>query len=828
MNSDTAGRQPKRFVRYLTVIILIWVFFAQLVFGARHLSMTSDELPHAINGYAILATGDAWSVPRHGHPPLVNAWSALPLFLQPERPDPRAVPYWGKNLIQFTRAMWPLLGPIERLAFVIRYPIMLLAVVLMALVYRWTYDWFGHWGGVLAIAVMACDPTLIAHSQLNTTDIGMTLFAFACLYLTARLLRRSGKSWRLLAGIGVLLGATMAAKATGLLLVPAVWVMLGWGYVRETGYKWRRLLRKQSSPDVSLLALLRASGRWLGYCAFVLVTGGMVLWATYLFEWRALPGMSRPLPLASHLRMLQIILEERGRTSFLWGQLKQGGWWWYFPFAFAIKTPIPLIIGLVAAVVVAVRRGWRLAWEEMVLWFFPLFYMATAIQSELNIGYRHLLPAFPFAYVGIGRLARWLLQPWQSRWRWIVRSVAAALGVWYVVGTLGVYPFALAYFNEFVGGPRNGYHYLVDSNVDWGQSFKALKAYMDEAGIDQVWLSYFTWVDPALYGVRYQPLFPGAGSKPVLPRRYDPAPGVYAISATTLQGVALREHDPDLYDWFRHQTPVAQPGYGLLVYRVLPRDPPAQWLAQCTAPEAPLSPEAVLQGLGRDDLRLVYFDCTQSWIYPGGGRSPGWYGFPRETWLKGDHFLRQSLSPAHLNYQQVEADLEPPLTLFEWNGTETLPLAGARLEARAAPPDWTPPRVEAETRPLTSPIALGGPLTFLGYRVLSTSSDKSVELETVWRVEATPNRPLSIMAHLVNTNGAPIAVGDGVGMPVDQWQVGDIVIQRHRLEIPAGTQPGSYWLQTGVYWLDTLARWPVEQDGNSIGDRLLLAPLKVK
>jgi hypothetical protein len=819
---STAGKS-KAPLFFLPVVAFMLIFFGQLVFGSRHLSMTSDEPPHMINGYVALTTGDSWTVPAHGHPPFLNAWSAWPLLLQPERPDPVGVPYWGKNFVKFVRAMWPLLGPIERVAFVTRVPIMLLAVVLMALVYRWACDLFGRWGGVLAVAVMAWDPTLVAHAQLDTTDVGMTLFAFAGLYLVYRLLRRF--SWRLLVGVGALLGATMAAKGSGVMLAPVIVAMLGWGYLYETGARWWALLRGQASPSANLRALLRAGVRWLGYAALVVGLGLLFLWATYRFEWRALPGMTWPIPLSSHIRMLQIIFEEKGRLAFLWGMRRQGGWWWYFPFAFAVKTPIPLIVGLGAALVVAARRRWYLLRDEMVLWFFPLFYLVTAMQSELNIGYRHLLPMFPFAYVGLGRLARWLFGSWRSRWQWIVRGSAVGLGAWYILGTLLVYPFPLAYFNELVGGARNGYRYLVDSNVDWGQSFKALKTYMDQARLDWVWLSYYTWIDPAVYGVRYQPLFPYPGMEPVMTRRYDPAPGVYALSATTMQGIML--FDPDLYEWFRHRQPVAQPGYGLLVYQVAPRDPPARWVAQCTVPASPLSPEAIKDGFGRDDLREIYFDCETSWVYPEGGQSAGWYGLFRETWQRRDSFMQERLKLARLSYEQVEYHQEPAFVLFEWkNGTAPVPQSGGKVTA--APSDWAPARAETEGVALTLPVQLNGPMTFLGYQVLSPPVKGVLEVQTVWRVEANSARPLSIMAHLLGPNGAPIAVGDGLGVPVDQWQKGDVIIQRHRLTIPAGTPPGVYWVQTGVYWLDTLERWAVERDGQPVGDRLLLSSVAVK
>ncbi len=45
---------------------------------------------------------------------------------------------------------------------------------------------------------------------------------------------------------------------------------------------------------------------------------------------------------------------------------------------------------------------------------------------------------------------------------------------WLVAETAFAYPNYLAYFNETVGGPKNGYKYVTDSNVDWGQDLKRL------------------------------------------------------------------------------------------------------------------------------------------------------------------------------------------------------------------------------------------------------------------------------------------------------------------------------------------------------------------
>ncbi len=60
------------------------------------------------------------------------------------------------------------------------------------------------------------------------------------------------------------------------------------------------------------------------------------------------------------------------------------------------------------------------------------------------------------------------------------------------------------------------------------------------------------------------------------------------------------------------------------------------------------------------------------------------------------------------------------------------------------------------------------------------------------------------MLHLSGADGVPIAVGDGLGVPVDQWLQGDIIAQRHALTIPDDAPPGAYQVRSGAYWLDDL------------------------
>jgi len=134
---------------------------------------------------------------------------------------------------------------------------------------------------------------------------------------------------------------------------------------------------------------------------------------------------------------------------------------------------------------------------------------------------------------------------------------------------------------------------------------------------------------------------------------------------------------------------------------------------------------------------------------------------------------------------------------------------------------------------------LDGPLALVGYQLNNPvargdgtkrshehlHAPGDVELWTWWRVTAPSGRPLSIMAHLVNAEGRPVAIADGLGVLSDQWQVDDLLVQRHRFILADDVPAGTYWPQTGAYWLDTMERWPVLRDGVPVGDALLLTPV---
>jgi hypothetical protein len=765
-------------------VALMGILFAQLVTTVPRLSLTADEPVYMGAGYAFLRSGDLRLATAAQHPPLMQELVALPLLLQPG-PELEALEGWDTaEMARFAPAFVTWYGDaLDEATFAARLPVIGLALLWSAFLFRWATDWFGAWGGLAALTLFVFDPNILAHGALATNDTGFAAASFIALFGAMRFLRRP--MGRYLALTGLALGAGLSSKSSGFFLALALVAL----------FLLDPLLNRNRRTDGFLRRSLQLS--------LILLIGVMILWASYGFEVGPLAGKGISVPLATQWKVWAEMREHlsQGHTGYLMGQIRDTGWLGYYPIAFALKTPLFTLVLLGVGLLAALASGPKRWLSTLPLWIFPGGYVAATLMSNVATGYRFLLPLLPFAFILIAHLFRdgvpWLRTP-VARWgSWVGLALLGAL----VSGL--IHPHYLAYFNALAGGPDGGDRYLVDSNLDWGQSFRSLRRYMDEWGIDRVRLSYYTYVDPALYGVRYGPIAPSPGASSVLAARFNPPPGTYAIGATTLHGLMVV--DPDMFSWFRHREPVARPGHAILIYRVDEPDAKPAWLAQCTQPVAPLTPEAITEGFGREELRVAYFDCTQAWLLPTGGEAAGWYALRRSQASELDPFVAGHLEPARLNYEQRSDRKTPAFLLYEQ--PQGAPTTGCSEDA----------------------ITLDGPLSFLGQTQPETivHPGDTIEIETCWRVTGLTERPLSIMLHLLGPDAGPPVVGDGLGVAVESWQIGDIFVQRHRLTLPAEAAAGDYTLYTGAYWLDTLERWPVLVDGKPAGDQVPLAPLSV-
>jgi len=760
-----------RFTFHVSRYALLIALFALLTAGARRLPLTADEPAHIAVGYALLARGtDSLPLlPPYGHPPLLAALEALPLYARNPTIPVAQLAGWPDAYDRYYQSFQPYLRAEAWAPFAARLPTIFLTVILAAVVARWARDLWGPRAALLALVALACDPTLLAHGRLATTDVGSVAFGTAALYATWRWTQPPAR-WRWALGAGCLLGLTLLSKQSGVLWAAAA------GAVVLTA-----VLRPRP-PAVAILGGRRGPPRLQIAVAAALSLA--VLWAGYGFTGGTVGGVDLPAP-GYWTTFLHLDRFTTQNVVFALGRRSLGGWWWYYPLAFLIKNPLPLLIGWGLGLLTLLRRPLSAA-RLLALGLFPLLYTGAAVASGMNIGYRHLLPIHPFLHLILGGgLARWgwtgVLQPWR-------RLALAALGLWTVVGTVRLFPNEIAYFNELIGGSDEGYRYLVDSNLDWGQSARTLQDYLE--------------TNPS---VRDEP--PAA--------RFSPPPGRVIVSASYLQGVGIS--DPDAYEWLRHREPTAILDHTLLVYDVPPF--PAAWFAQCTQPEAPLDEATIAAGTGRADLRLADFDCTQSWLYPA---PSGLYALhhdllhERACLLRcppapDDAFLARRLAPARLSYEQERPGRRPAFVLYELSTAPAPPAVTVYGAAAATAPSALP------ADPLRTPLALDGPLAFLG--AMAYTDDETLEVETWWRATAGPiTRSLSLMGHLLSADGQVLGAADGLGVSPIVWRSGDVIVQRHRFLQPAGET--ILWLRTGAYWLDTMTRWSVV--GSPVADAIFV------
>lgn len=247
-------------------------------------------------------------------------------------------------------------------------------------------------------------------------------------------------------------------------------------------------------------------------------------------------------PIAQYELGILMVLQraDGGNTIYFLGRVVSSGGWIYFPVLYLLKEPIPTLIIVLLALALGLwwgikklrQSGLGASVHDMLTRHFREFafvslivlYWGYSMHSTLNIGVRHLMPTIPFIFL-LAAVAwkSWItkismpmmggtngmngvngelsLASMMDSFRTTARSIAAAvvkyiflllLLCWLLLETLFVAPYFLSYFNEFGGGVWNGYHYVTDSNYDWGQDMLRLQSFVNaHPEINKIAVDYF-------------------------------------------------------------------------------------------------------------------------------------------------------------------------------------------------------------------------------------------------------------------------------------------------------------------------------------------------
>lgn len=597
-----------------TVMLLLSITLA--FFSMREDSAIMDEVAHLPAGYSYIVKQDMRLNPEH--PPLLKDLAGLSVWSWSKITGNKInFPDNHKAWTQDINGQWDFGfyfmfdsgNNADAMLLWGRLPFLLIMLLLGFFVFRWTRELYGDKAALIATLLYAFSPTILAHCRFVTTDVGAAAAFFIALYYFSHWLK--DPAWKNTVKAGLIFGLALLAKFSSVLLVPS-FVLLALIYV---------FLKEKEEKLFS---------RFLNYFGKLLCLGLIgiifVVIPVYLFHvWHYpvelqqrdisfilngsplhfLPGLLHGLAglpvlraLAQYLFGVAMVFQRAvgGNTTYFMGEVASLGWKSYFPIVYLIKETLALHLLTLLALIYFLNtllkrhRGNRPQHRQAdlkivhLVWLkksFPQFsmlvviavYWYSSISANLNIGVRHILPTLPFIYLLVsGQIALWLGDDNRSAKHLTIpllkKGLVAFVLAFGVASVTAVYPSFLAYFNESIGGPKNGYKYTVDSNLDWGQDLKRLKMWTDQNNVDKIYLDYFGGTSPAYYFGNRALEWHGHYSREQMTQS-----DYLALSATFRQNDLGRltpgfRGKNGYYQWLENMEPVSKIGQSIWIYKV--------------------------------------------------------------------------------------------------------------------------------------------------------------------------------------------------------------------------------------------------------------------
>ncbi|WP_245778319.1 glycosyltransferase family 39 protein [Lentzea xinjiangensis] len=437
-----AGR-GRRWLFALTAVVLLAQMAIAMVTTAVEQTPTVDEPVYV--GAAAVYPGEHDLRYNREHPPLGKLVVAAGLAFADVR---FAEDFTGDQTAFGRHVLYESGNDPGKLLLLARLPVIVLTLVFGLVVLLFARDLTGTAGGLVALALYAFSPDLIAHGSLATLDVPAAGFALT----SAWLVRRARGNPRYLPLAGLALGAALATKVNTLAVVPVV-VFLAW----HAGRRGR---------PVVLMAL----------------TAVAVVWASYAAVHPSLPFAELYL---EGVR-LQLGLEDRVWGGYLFGTHYEGSRWYYLPAALLVKTPLGALVLWAAGVAVMLSR---LRQEALYVLLPAAVLLAVAMTGNRDLGVRYAI--FVPMFLAVAAASVVLVR---RRWAFVAVALVA-------VSSLRTFPYYLPYSNEAFGGTAKTHLHLHDSNVDWGQDLGRLAQRLERHRGERIWFVHKGAGVPEHYGI---------------------------------------------------------------------------------------------------------------------------------------------------------------------------------------------------------------------------------------------------------------------------------------------------------------------------------------
>ncbi len=551
----------KRRAPFVWFLLLTALGMARIVSTYRAMAQTSDETPNIACGMQYLDLGRY----DYGafHPPLARLAIAVGPYLYGARSQKLPDRWHEGNAVLNSARRYGKALTLARLGIL---PFFALACTC---VWLWGRRLLGDWGALAPLFLFTNIPPVLAHSGLATMDMAVGAGVLAALLAFTVWLDEQTPGHGVMLGTGIALA--FLSKFSSLMLLPvcmlAILVLGSAGGLASGGFRGG-VKKALVVPLLVAFLLIWAAygfsfGRITEHVADDATGQGGILAKVPAPLYRLLERT--PLPAPQILDGLWQVHNhvEGGHAAYLLGRNSLHGWWYFFPVALALKTPLALLIlaavGWLALLREALHRekpvpfNWR-PWAPAVA---GAAILLVNLPTGLNIGVRYMLPLFPLLALTGGIGAVYLFRRPQ---RWYA-GLAAALMLWMAASSWIAHPDYLAYFNELAASRPE--RYLVDSDLDWGQDMNLLVAELKRRGVARLHM---------------QCLYTGDDSRLDLPswdslEPYRPVTGWVAISFTMQKTygwvVAQQQGRSDLaFAWLDRFDPVARIGKSILLYNI--------------------------------------------------------------------------------------------------------------------------------------------------------------------------------------------------------------------------------------------------------------------
>lgn len=561
MEISNKEKIPNWVVNSLVASLLILMFFLAL-FSVRDDSAIMDELVHIPAGYSYLTQKDYRL--NLEHPPLVKDLAAIPLlFLNLNFPKD-SLGWRNSDQWQFgPEFLYHSGNNPDKILFWARLPMILLLIFLGWFLFYWARELAGSQTALLVLTLFSFSPDFLAHGRLVTTDVAAALGVTLAVYFWLKFLKNPSKKNIIISGL--IFGLSLLLKFSLIILIPFL------GFITFL-YSWLKTNTFREILKYMSLAIL------IGFIGLT-----FVILPVYRFH------------LSQFFSGVLMVIEKSisREPTYFFGQISSSGPWYYFPAVYFLKVPLAFhFLTLLALLLVLttlsrksfneIRKGfkqWILGhFTEFSMIIFLVIYWLTAIKVSLNIGLRHLLPAFPFAYILVSLGIKNSLDNIRvAKFKNVLLALILFFLFWYVISSFSAFPHYLSYFNELIGGSKNGYKYVVDSNLDWGQDLKRLAKWLEKQEIKKIYVDYFGGGDIKHYLKEKGIPWYGAcwwGQWGIYQGEAEFPRGNYlAVSATFLQngrGRPAADYDGyrGCYNWLNNYQPITQIGHSIFIYYV--------------------------------------------------------------------------------------------------------------------------------------------------------------------------------------------------------------------------------------------------------------------